>query len=423
MRRFSIFVVAIVAAACSSHSTVVPAPTNIQPEIFQKQPLTKNGWTKFLLNAQNPAVGLAKGIAVDANQNVWVTAYWDYLKTGTLVKIAMDKTLAVYPLTIKPWAIAIGPDHDLWLSTAYGDFNYPGVIARVSPTGVETDFTVSPGMFFSNIITGPDGALWFSACSADQRSGGFGRITTGGSYKIYPTICSWVIANGPDGNIWYGGNDKHIYKITTHGVLIGKYLVGERYIFSLTAGPDDALYAIRQPNSGPEELIRVTTSGTVSHLGPDEYLDSLGSTINGPDGNLWISARHRYSNYLVTFDPHTSTWVSRIKGPAYWGIIIIGPDSNIWETDSGRIDIYVRLAMKISPRPLRLRVGQTMDLNVAESNYIGQWSAQSSSPAIATITPNSNGNTFVVNGVTPGTARITVYDSMFNSVAENVTVR
>jgi virginiamycin B lyase len=406
MRRLSILAVALLAIGCSSHSSV-PAPGRISPQIFQ-QFIEQNGWiyTPLKFNGQTFGAG---GLAVDANHKVWALA--GNLNGFALIKIAMDQHLTGFPLTITPQAIALGSDQNFWITGSIsGKF---GVVARVTSTGSETDYRVAPGKFLTEIVSGPDGALWFTECAKDLQSGGIGRITTGGSYTFFPHFCQRFITSGADGNIWFSSS-LHIFKMTTQGEVIGKYSLGRVNIHAIATGSDGAIYV-----TAGEELIRITTDGTVTVLGGNDG-HHMYSIVSGPDGNLWISSE-RSGAYLDVFDLHTSTWLPSIPNPSR-GQIIDGPDDNIWEGDTGRVDTYVVHTMTATPKVLNVPVGQNANIDVSEADYAGQWTAIASKASIASVTMNSQNGILVVTGVAPGSTRITIYDSMFNSVAVKVTV-
>jgi virginiamycin B lyase len=414
MHRYLIFAIALLAIGCSSHSGSIPAPTKILPEIYQKHPLN-NGWTKTAIPDFNGKSSGPQKFAVDANHKVWVTDAF----AGGISKIAMDQHVTTYPLSIAAYAIALGSDQNFWVTTFKG-----GVVARVTPEGVETDFPVAPAnadMF--SITAGPDGALWFTECE-DFSTGGIGRITTSGTYTLYPTGCAFVVTSGPDGNIWFDNDAASISKMSPQGVVLGTYDVGDNFINDIAAGPDGALYATGETKDPFHfDLVKVTTNGTVTHYGAATFPDGAAGITNGPDGNLWISLSTPPSHHLVTFDPVTKTFGPKIKSPAS-GFLTVGPDDDLWVQGwPDAVYTYVLRAITLGPRPVTVSVGHTADLTVSETNYTGQWTALVSKPTIATITPDSSNGTFVVTGIAPGTTRITVYDSMFNSSNVRVTVQ
>lgn len=421
LRRTSVLAVALLAIGCSAHSGAVPTPSAISPQIFQKQPLIKGGWVLTPLNRLKGMKAFPNGLAVGADHKVWVTVA-NANGFGALVKIAMDQHQTRFPLTISPGSIALGADQNFWITGSVG--GNTGVIARVTPVGTETDFSITAGLYPINIVAGSDGAMWFTECSTDRSSGGIGRMDTSGNYTFYAGVCSTVVTSGPDGNIWFGDIGQNVYSMTTQGTLVGTYPVGDKFGFKgIAAGSDGALYFTGSYAQGVGyELVRVTTSGKVTHLGNDGF--GMQYITNGPDGNLWISASLANANRLMTFIPQTAVFGTPIKAVSV-GQLIVGPDANIWLADffGGRVAAYIRLAMTLSAQQLTIPVGKSAPLTVTESNYAGTWTAIATNQAIATVTLNSNNGSFEVTGVAVGTTNVVVYDSAFNSIAVKVTVQ
>ena len=107
----------------------------------------------------------------------------------------------------EPADIVTGPDGNLWF-TLNAD---PGGIGRITPEGdvmkFSDDLTMNSRPL--GIAAGPDGALWFTESAAPGR---IGRITTEGDITEYSNgllLISnpWFISAGPDGNMWFTGNN------------------------------------------------------------------------------------------------------------------------------------------------------------------------------------------------------------------------
>ena len=94
---------------------------------------------------------------------------------------ALAQTITVFPVPTAssyPRGIVTGPDGALW-------FTEPGAnkIGRITTTGVITEFLVGGiGTFYGWITVGPDGALWFTELAANK----IGRITTLGVVSEFP---------------------------------------------------------------------------------------------------------------------------------------------------------------------------------------------------------------------------------------------
>ena len=76
-------------------------------------------------------------------------------------------------------------------------------IGRITTAGVITEFPLTPGTVPYLIAAGPDGNLWFTEASGNK----IGRITPTGVITEFstPTILTSPdgITTGPDGNLWF----------------------------------------------------------------------------------------------------------------------------------------------------------------------------------------------------------------------------
>src|SRR5512139_421740 len=73
------------------------------------------------------------------------------------------------------WAIAAGPDGNLWFTEQMGNR-----IGRITPAGVIAEFSLPTTPY--GIVAGPDGNLWFTEVFAAK----IGRITPEGSITEFP---------------------------------------------------------------------------------------------------------------------------------------------------------------------------------------------------------------------------------------------
>ena len=74
----------------------------------------------------------------------------------------------------------------------------------------------TPHSYPVEIVTGPDGALWFTESSGNN----IGRITTNGQITEYPVgtdSSPYGIAIGPDGALWFTEDNYQIGRITAGG--------------------------------------------------------------------------------------------------------------------------------------------------------------------------------------------------------------
>lgn len=111
---------------------------------------------------------------------------------------SLDRAGAQVPGSVVPR----GPDGNMWFTTSAGR------IARVTPSGVVTEFGhgISGGGAVS-LVSGSDGALWFSERGVGNDESLLGRITTSGVISEYRSALWSVtsVALGGDGAMWYVG--------------------------------------------------------------------------------------------------------------------------------------------------------------------------------------------------------------------------
>jgi streptogramin lyase len=133
-------------------------------------------------------------------------------------RITPAGVITEFPITgggdaLHPGGITLGPDGNLWFT---GD----AAIVRITPAGVQTDFSLGHIVVGPvDITSGPDRNLWFTEFTANR----IGRITPAGVITEFGAGISFGasphdIAAGPDGNLWFTENNGHrIGRITTTG--------------------------------------------------------------------------------------------------------------------------------------------------------------------------------------------------------------
>lgn len=160
------------------------------------------------------------------------------------------------------------------------------------------------------IVTGPDGALWFTEGAK------IGRITTAGSLTDYPippdssgSILS--ITAGPDGALWYVETfNNTIARITTAGV-VTEYAVptSDTNPWGIASGPDGALWFTEQYGTN---IGRITTAGVITEYPIPTFNAQPGGIVAGPDGASGLrkqlairsaGLRHRASLRNTRFQP------------------------------------------------------------------------------------------------------------------------
>jgi streptogramin lyase len=315
------------------------------------------------------------------------------------------------------------------------------VSAQAAPTPVFSESTALMGKT-QDVVTGPDGALWFTARGTD----GVGRLTPDGLSTTTFTVGvrpNGIVA-GPDGNLWFAdtGNPGQIWSMTASPTAYSTD--GDTQPTGIVAGPDNALWFTEAKS---DQIGRVTPGGILTHprtipgsgpygiaAGPDgalwftaESASKIGrlptdgspatmyplpdptsqprGIIAGPDGALWFTefgagkiGRMSTGGSLVEYS---------LGGGAQPSDIVVGPDGNLWFTDfkdpgrigrvtaAGDLDVWPITPAKNS-HPLGLTVGPDGAL----------WFAESSNPKLGRITTGPGAHSLPVTDSTESAATL-----------------
>lgn len=182
-----------------------------------------------------------------------------------------------------PRGIAAGPDNNLWIVDAGAND-----VKRVTTAGaaaVPPSISLDAVCGGRNIAKGPDDNMWVT-CFA---SGKIVRIKGDASGMVpFPLATGstpWDIISGPDGKLWFTGQKHDVGSITTAGSPKGFTSKGLDP-FGITRGPDGALW---YAEFGDSTIGRVTTSGVTSQV------TGLGANAGpryiaaGPSNTLWFT--------------------------------------------------------------------------------------------------------------------------------------
>lgn len=287
----------------------------------------------------------------------------------------------------------------------------PAPLVQNSPAQI-TEFPLASVDFPGAIAAGSDGKMWFANSQGngvlpayeEKYIYGIDSITSSGQIAEFraPTSYASELTAGPDGSIWYLGEDK-IGRITPAGQ-VTEFPVSRPFEEGqITAGPDGNLWVTKRDDSGTDAIIRVTPSGQISEFpirrgesGPNaitaggegnvwftEYFgDQIGRiTPNGqitefavptpnaglkgiapgPEGDLWFT--EEAANKIGRITPSGQITKFRLPTPAgYPGQIVAGPDGRLWFTDGfgliGRITPTGRFTkMNILGNPVGIASG------------------------------------------------------------------
>ena len=262
-----------------------------------------------------------------------------------------------FPDTYTLWggspAIVTGPDGALWFSDWYriGRITVDGEVTfhGLPPDG--TDPTTSRGIV--GMAVGADGAVWFT----ESERGRIGRITMQGQVTEFILSDGQHpnrIAAGPDGALWYTEWRDRVGRITTEG-LVTEYTLPpcgptcSPHPHAITAGRDGALWFT---NLGDNSIWRITTAGELTMVG--RFVVQVGDITDGPDAALWFTGPDTAGpdDHIgrITSDGNIEAHPLPIyPRPTFNGYnniaplsITVGPDAALWFT-SYRLNIIGRM--------------------------------------------------------------------------------
>lgn len=264
--------------------------------------------------------------------NLWFGSYlgvcggtyniWRFTTTGTATPFPLPAADSTGPL-----GITTGPDGALWFTEAGQNCSgWTGVnkIGRITTSGSVTEFVLPSGSFApaDGIVTGPDGALWFTA-TYYQGPGQIGRITTSGTITIYPAPSEagegGGITAGPDGALWFTeALSANLGRITTAGVVTQFPISGTIPRFSggggITVGPDGALWFTDTWNPNTPTLGNGIVRAVITNPPPPSLasISPSAATAGGPAFTLTVNGSGFVSGSVVQWNGSSlsTTYVS-----------------------------------------------------------------------------------------------------------------
>lgn len=326
-------------------------------------------------------------ITVDSVGDAWIGLD----ERDEITRVTPAGVVSDFSLPAEPIGVTFGLDGNLWytdegsgctllpkLSCVHGP-----AVGRLTPTGAVTEFPLpEPDGGLRQIITGPDGNLWFGEGLtflenpiAQNGSGAVGRITPSGVPTDYPIafgpddsgFCGGTgnfhslsdMTVGPDGNIWAGETDTCFYsggccttaniaRITPQGVVTLYFAGWEDEIGAIASGPGNALWlgiGSVDDAGGGMAILGSTTTGVITEYGLTSTTLSMevdystdGSPIGvyslaaGPEGDLWFTGTNgeigRVNFHGIPPAAPTNTSPPTISGNAkIWQTLSCNPGS------------------------------------------------------------------------------------------------
>jgi streptogramin lyase len=277
--------------------------------------------------------------------------------------------------------MALGSDGNVW----FAEFNH---IAKITPSGKITEFAYPSGYStnqYGGVTTGSDGNVWF----AESSNNAIGRVVPStGKITMFPIPVSCIpapVVLGNDKNVWFTclGSAPLLGSITPKGKV--------------------ATFAI---------------GGAFSSNETEQFC------ARGPDGEPWCASGNDGTVFRINTTSHTVTTFTPPLGPgARPDAVAPGSDGNLWvDSVGGDLDVLVTNPMTVTPTKLSFSaLGQKKTVSVSETGT-SSWTAKSSNIAVAKVAQGSSKSSFNVTSVGKGTCKITISDTVGNSVAVLVIV-
>jgi streptogramin lyase len=231
------------------------------------------------------------------------------------------------------WAsdIVRGPDGAIWFATT-------STVGRIDHSGRRRTWRL-PGSSFAGAAATAEGSVWFSS---DGGPGRIWRVTPAGTLTTIgfrTGRAAWTargLAYGPDGAFWltlstYGDGPDAIARVTRQGRYRSWPIRRNTQPFRIVAGPDGALWFTEQ---GAAAIGRITTAGEIEEFSLRHLVPS--GILAGPDGALWFTAQSCLGR--ITTAGAVATWT--IRGAKTLNGIAAAPDGTFWLADTAGQRLY-----------------------------------------------------------------------------------
>jgi virginiamycin B lyase len=268
-----------------------------------------------------PAGTTPRDMVVGPDDALWFTAGG----TSAVGRLTTGGQLTEYPLPTPgsgPTGITLGSDGNLWVVE-----NSTNKVARMTPAGAVTgEFNIpTPAANATDIATGPDGNLWVVERDTEKLA----RITPVGGTADFPTTGSHIpdyLTPGPDGELWYTETSSNtIGRMTVTGIPSELTVPGAASNpQGIVAGSDGALWFAE---TAGHQLGRVTTSGSFSEFALPAAASSPVQLGLGQDGAIWYTTFQSIARWTL---PGAVVYAVPGSTIETLGTPVAGPDGNLW---------------------------------------------------------------------------------------------
>jgi len=221
-----------------------------------------------------------------------------------------------------PFAIAVGPDGNLWFSELRAS-----AIGRVTPAAEISSFDLGKGALAERLTAGPDGAIWFT----DPAGNRIGRLGLDGTtaYVPLPTPDSGPagIISGSDGNLWITEHAANrVARLTPLGTLTEFLLPHGGGPAGIAEGRDHRLYIAE--NTG-NRIDRLSMDGRVEEFPLPTRDARPDGVITASDGDIWFTEFAAEKVGRFTVSGHIYEYALAVHGPP---VGITASEAYVWVT-------------------------------------------------------------------------------------------
>jgi hypothetical protein len=295
-----------------------------------------NGGT-FLATYQAPWLGKNGAMTIGPDGNIWV------LGLHSIAKVTTSGQMTVYGADDVGDAISSGPGGSIWFS------KLDGSVGWISTDGVRHQFTLPNGDSVYALAQGPDRNIWFT----DFNHAAIGKIDGFGAVTEYPTPSgqqpSSLIAT--KAGLWFT-------EVGYYGLATTSGQITETYIGDLGGLYCDALTMVKYGQGGVWVLL-----GCYGAECAGEYFQLIPVVDGGPGDACEIGCNFsKAPSSFAPVNPANALWFpfglnigdiplvgngagteqfTHLPPKGYAASVLLGPDKNLWISDTRNRLIYV----------------------------------------------------------------------------------
>ena len=337
------------------------------------------------------------GITTGPDGNIWFTE----ANIGEIGRISYNATthqiLAVDPPITpangsQPFAITVGPDENLWF-TDQGTNSIGTINVH---TDAVTEYPIpTPDSMPWGITSGPNDTIWFT----EENTNKIGMIdlnaptiTVSEPITLSSVARPFFITEGADSNLYFTEKGtsqigRIVYNATTDASSLTEYPTptSDSEPYGITAGPGGSS-TLWYTEFGANKVGMINISTSTPSFAPEITIPTGNSgpegITAGPDGEIYFIennfASGVYIHNLGIVSPTSNTVIAEIpiptSGSAPTSItppqaITVGPDDNLWLTDSnpngGAIDLATDAQLVVA-HPSSTKSGSSFGLTVTD---------------------------------------------------------